>query len=180
MAEIAPPAPVIYANAFIVGGVLMGFEMLGARYLYPYFGSGIETWAGLISTVLVALALGYFAGGALVGRYPSLRLLALAVALAALYLAGIPAAADPLMSALLAAIGARPTGILLAAAALLLVPLSFLGMLSPIAVRLLVRRAEESGRVAGIVYGISTVGSVFGPLFTAFALIPPIGSRAIP
>jgi hypothetical protein len=179
MAEIAPPASLVYANAFIVGGVLMGFEMLGARYLYPYFGSGIETWAGLISTVLVALAVGYFAGGALVGRYPSLRLLALAVALAALYLAGIPASADTLMTAILGAIGARPAGILLAAAALLLIPLSFLGMLSPIAVRLLVRRAEESGRIAGIVYGISTIGSVFGTLFTTFALIPTIGSRAI-
>ena len=41
----------IYANAFVVGGVLMGFEMLGSRYLFPYFGSGTGTWAGLISTV---------------------------------------------------------------------------------------------------------------------------------
>ncbi len=48
MAEAtAPPAIrlLLYANAFIVGGVLMGFEMLGGRYLYPYFGSGIGTWA---------------------------------------------------------------------------------------------------------------------------------------
>lgn len=180
MAEaIAPATPLLYANAFIVGGVLMGFEMLGARYLYPYFGSGIETWAGLISTVLVALALGYFAGGALVDRHPTLRLLALAITLAALYLVGVPASADALMAAILTALGAGPAGILLAAAALLLVPLSFLGMLSPIAVRLLVRRAEESGRIAGLVYGISTIGSVFGTLFTTFALIPSLGSRAI-
>jgi MFS family permease len=181
MAEaIAPPAtPLVYANAFIVGGVLMGFEMLGSRYLYPYFGSGIDTWAGLISTVLVALAVGYFAGGALVDRHPTLRLLALAIALAALYLIGVPASADAVMTAILTRLGASLAGILLAAASLLLVPLSFLGMLSPIAVRLLVRRAEESGRIAGLVYGISTVGSVFGTLFTTFALIPSLGSRAI-
>ena len=30
----------------------MSFEMLGSRYLNPYFGSGIYTWASLISTVL--------------------------------------------------------------------------------------------------------------------------------
>jgi hypothetical protein len=41
-----------------VGAVLMGFEMLGSRYLFPYFGGGIGTWAGLISTVLVALTVG--------------------------------------------------------------------------------------------------------------------------
>jgi hypothetical protein len=41
----------IYGNAFVVGGVLMGFKMLGRPYLYPYFGGGIGTWAGLISTV---------------------------------------------------------------------------------------------------------------------------------
>ena len=33
----------IYACAFIVGGVLMGFEMLGSRYLFPYFGGSIGT-----------------------------------------------------------------------------------------------------------------------------------------
>ena len=37
--------------------------MLGSRYLNPYFGSGIYTWASLISTVLAALCVGYFIGG---------------------------------------------------------------------------------------------------------------------
>jgi hypothetical protein len=60
----------IYVNAFIVGGVLMGFEILGRRYLFPYFGGGIGTWARLISMVLCALAIGYFAGGTIVDRYP--------------------------------------------------------------------------------------------------------------
>lgn len=35
------------------------------------------------------------------------------------------------------------------------------------------------GWVAGLVYGISTIGKVFGTLFTTFALIPTIGSRSI-
>jgi len=169
----------LYGNAFVVGGVLMGFEMLGARYLYPYFGSGIETWAGLISMVLCALAIGYFAGGAIVDRYPSLHVLALAIAVAAAYLALVPPNADLVMSWLLQALGAGPAGILIAAAALLLMPLSLLGMLSPIAIRLLIQSTEESGRISGLVYGISTIGSVFGTLFTTFALIPTLGSRAI-
>ena len=45
----------LLALALILGFALMGFEMLGSRYLYPYFGGGINTWASLIATVLVAL-----------------------------------------------------------------------------------------------------------------------------
>jgi len=169
----------IYANAFVVGGVLMGFEMLGSRYLYPYFGGGIGTWAGLISTVLLALTIGYFAGGEIVDRHPSPRVIGTAVGLAAAYLALVPLSADRVMVGILGGIGDGPLGILAGAAALLLLPLSFLGTFSPVAIRLLIRSTEESGRVAGFVYGVSTVGSVFGTLFTTFALIPTLGSRAI-
>ena len=41
----------IYFVAFVTGAIVMSFEMLGSRYLNPYFGSGIYTWASLISTV---------------------------------------------------------------------------------------------------------------------------------
>src|SRR5262249_56070986 len=56
----AAAAVVIYAVAFVTGAIVMSFEMLGSRYLNPYFGSGIYTWAALISTVLIALMAGYF------------------------------------------------------------------------------------------------------------------------
>jgi len=169
----------IFFNAFVVGGVLMGFEMLGSRYLFPYFGGGIGTWASLISTVLCALAIGYFAGGAVVDRYHSSRIIATAILVAAIYLALVPAAADPVMAKILASMGDGPAAILLASAALLLVPLSLLGTFSPVSVGLLTRSAEESGGVAGLVYGISTVGNVVGTLLTTFMLIPTIGSRSI-
>jgi predicted membrane-bound spermidine synthase len=170
---------VLLANAFFVGGVLMGFEMLGSRYLFPYFGGGIGTWAGLISTVLAALTIGYFAGGAVVDRHPSARVITTSCAIAAAYLALVPISADPLMSAILNGIGDGPSAILIASACLLLVPLSFLGTFSPVAVRLLLRSTEETGRIAGLVYGISTIGNIFGTLFTTFYLIPTIGSREI-
>lgn len=169
----------IYVNAFVVGGVLMGFEMLGSRYLFPYFGGGIGTWAGLISMVLIALSIGYFAGGVIADRYPSPRVIAIAVTLAAAYLAVIPLTADHAMAWILQSIGGGLPGILFAAAALLLLPVAFLGTLSPVAVRLLIRSTRETGRVAGLVYGLSTIGNVFGTLFTTFTLIPTIGSRSI-
>lgn len=169
----------ILANAFFVGAVLMGFEMLGSRYLFPYFGGGIDTWAGLIATVLAALTIGYLAGGHFVDRYPSPRVIAATSALAACYLALVPATADAAMAWILDHLGVGPAGILTAAAALLLLPLSFLGTFSPVAIRLLLRSTHHTGRIAGLVYGMSTIGNIFGTLFTTFTLIPTIGSRAI-
>lgn len=169
----------IYICAFLVGGVLMGFEMLGSRYLFPYFGGGIGTWASLISTVLCALAIGYFAGSAIVARRPSQRVIAVAILIAAAYLALVPATADPVMEAILNSLGDGPSATLTASTALLLVPLTLLGTFSPIAVSLLTRSADQAGRVAGLVYGVSTIGNVVGTLLTTFTLIPTIGSRAI-
>jgi predicted membrane-bound spermidine synthase len=169
----------ISLQAFLVGGVLMGFEMLGSRYLYPYFGGGIATWAGLISTILLALAVGYFAGGAVVDRYPSPFVIAAAIAVAAAYLALIPGTADVVIGLIMNAVGDGPAGIIAASAALLLIPMSLLGMVSPVALRLIIRSTDEAGRWAGLIYGVSTLGSVFGTLATTFALIPTIGSRAI-
>jgi hypothetical protein len=76
----------IYAVAFVTGGIVMSFEMLGSRYLNPYFGSGIYTWAALISTVLAALTAGYFFGGFIADRTVSPVVLGAIVSLASLYL----------------------------------------------------------------------------------------------
>jgi hypothetical protein len=172
-------ATTIYLIAFIAGGVLMGFEMLGSRYLFPYFGGGIGTWASLISTVLCALAIGYFAGSTIVSRHPSPRTIAIAILVAAGWLALVPATADTVMGDILDRIGDGAAATLSASTALLLVPLSLLGTFSPISVSLLTRSADEAGRVAGLVYGVSTIGNVAGTLLTTFILIPSIGSRNI-
>jgi MFS family permease len=169
----------IYFCSFVIGGVLMGFEMLGSRYLFPYFGGGIGTWASLISTVLSALAIGYFAGSAIASRFHPQRTIAASVMIAAAYLGFVPGSADAVMSEILARLGDGPWATLLASTALLLIPLSLLGTFSPIAVATLTRSAEEAGHIAGLVYGVSTVGNVIGTLVTTFTLIPTIGSRSI-
>jgi predicted membrane-bound spermidine synthase len=172
-------AAVIYAAAFVTGAIVMSFEMLGSRYLNPYFGSGIYTWAALISTVLLALAAGYFVGGAVADRTASLAVLALTVILAAAYLLALPSFGQAILQYVLAGIDDIRAGSLIAAVALMFLPVSFLGMYSPFAIRLLLRSAQRSGRVSGAVYGVSTAGSIVGTLGTTFVLIPSIGARAI-
>jgi hypothetical protein len=125
------------------------------------------------------LTIGYFVGGTVIDRIPSPKVIAIGAGSAAVYLSLVPLSADAVMSAILRLVGDGSYAVLLASAALLLFPLSALGTFSPVAIRLLTRSMRESGRIAGMVYGVSTVGSVFGTLFTTFWLIPAIGSRAI-
>ena len=175
----AGPAGVIYIVAFITGGIVMSFEMLGSRYLNPYFGSGIYTWAALISTVLAALTLGYFLGGWLADRTASAMVLAATVLVASLYFLALPTFSDALLEFLLADIDDVRAGSLVASLAILLFPVTLLGMYSPFAIRLMLRSAEQSGTVSGTVYGVSTAGSIVGTLGTTFLLIPLIGTKAI-
>src|ERR1700691_4659906 len=86
---------IVYVVAFITGAIVMSFEMLGSRYLGPFFGSGIFTWASLISTVLAALCVGYFLGGAIADRHPSVLVLAGIVAVGSVYLVVLPTLPSP-------------------------------------------------------------------------------------
>src|SRR5258708_3577087 len=179
--QVASPASpaAIYLVAFVTGAIVMSFEMLGSRYLNPYFGSGIYTWASLIATVLAALCVGYFIGGIAADRYPSARLLGATVLIGSAYILVLPLFSERLMEAVLAAFDDVRAGSLAAAFVILFFPVTFLGMYSPFAIRLMLQSAQSSGRTSGTVYGISTFGSIIGTLGTTFILIPSIGTRAI-
>jgi spermidine synthase len=174
-----PFRAVLYTGAFVTGGIVMSFEMLGSRYLNPYFGGGIYTWAALISTVLAALTVGYFAGGVVADRRPSAPVLGAAVLIGSAFVLALPAFATPMLEALLDAIDDIKAGSLVSAFAIMFFPVAFYGAYSPFAIRLLLRSTTSSGGVSGAVYAISTAGSIVGTLGTTFFLIPAIGTRTI-
>jgi hypothetical protein len=182
----------MYAVGFVLGFVLMGFEMLSSRYLNPYFGSGIYTWAAIISVTLFALMMGYFLGGWIVDRRPTAAVLGGLVLLAAGWMAGIPFAVEPqnaldylglevmgVPAFVLDTLGFGPVGVTTATFLLIFMPLTLIACFSPFAVRLLLVATHRSGRQTGAVYGISTSGNIIGTLATTFWLIPSIGSSAI-
>jgi hypothetical protein len=170
---------IIYACAVLLGAALMSFEIVASRYLTPYFGSGINTWASLIALVLFGMTIGYFLGGMLIDRFPTLRLAALFAAVAGLWFAAIPSVSDVFLRSIMLAFESEVWGVLLASSFLLFVPIVCLGTYSPIAVRLMIRRVETSGETAGFIYGISTFGNILGTLGTALVLIPVMGSQDI-
>src|SRR5436190_7039786 len=67
------------ALVFVGGFIIMVLEIIGARFLAKDFGSSFHVWVSQIGVVLMALATGYYLGGALADRWQ--RLGALAVVL---------------------------------------------------------------------------------------------------
>ena len=169
----------LFIIAIVLGFALMGFEMLASRFLNPYFGGTINTWASLIATVLVALMLGYLIGGALVDRTMSPRLCGALLIFAGVYLYSIPWWVDLLFAWMIAGPGDGLIGTVAASMVLLLLPLTLMSVFTPFAVRLLLTSVTVGGRIVSYVYGVSTVGNVLGTLVTTFTLVPSFGSRAL-
>ena len=67
----------LYLIAGWSGFFVMGVELLGGRLLAPFFGSSIYVWGAIITVFMLALSLGYLAGGRASLAAPSLRRLAL-------------------------------------------------------------------------------------------------------
>lgn len=169
----------ILSVLFFTGAVLMGFEMLGSRYLNPYFGSGVDTWACLISIILLSMMIGYYLGGAIVDRYPNPQLFTLFSALSGASMAVIPFIARDLLEVIIVTFGDRFWGTLMGALFISFLPVLLISACSPVAVRLLLSQLDDSGKITGMVYSISTFGNVVGTLGTTYFLIPNFGIRAI-
>src|ERR687891_2220161 len=89
--------PLLSALVFVVGSASLGAEIAAARLLAPYFGASTIVWANTIGVVLVALSVGYWLGGRFADRHPHMRGLCLLSLVAAVLLALVPFAADPLL-----------------------------------------------------------------------------------
>lgn len=160
-----------YLIALWSGFFVMGVELLGGRLLAPNFGSSIYVWGALITIFMLALSLGYLAGGRFSLKNPSLRKLGLLLAAAALTTLPVLPLSGITLENLAIAIPDPRFGSLAAAAMLFFIPTFFSGMVSPYCVRLLVDSEESSGRRAGQLYFVSTFGSAAGTILTSFYLV---------
>jgi len=158
------------AAIFIAGACVMVLQVLGTRIIGPHYGVGLYVWTALIAVTLVALALGYWLGGKLADKRPSLTWFAGVLLVAAATVGFIP-----LLRGFIIEFGwslGLRGGALLSAAVLFFPPLFLLGMISPFAIRLEAPGVEAAGRSAGRLYAISTAGSVFGAVSAGFYLVP--------
>jgi spermidine synthase len=147
----------------------------------PFFGASTIVWANTIAIVLVALSIGYWFGGRMADRRPTLPALCATVLVASVLMALVPFVADPFLSLSVEAfdeysVGAF-AGSLFGVLVLVAVPVLMLGSVSPWAIRLKMRAVEDSGEMAGRMYAISTVGSLLGTFAASLLLIPLVGTQ---
>ena len=103
--------------------------------------------------MLAALCAGYFLGGYAADRYPSPAVLGTTVAIGSVYLLLLPAFSEEVIQFFAWQIDDIKMGSLAAALAIMLFPVTFLGMYSPFAIRLLMDSKQNAGAVSGTVYG---------------------------
>ena len=173
----AGPSPALFAfllgTTAVTGALVMVVEVLGSRVIGPFFGVSLFVWTALITVTLLALALGYAAGGHLADRRPDPAWLYGIIMAAGVLVACVPWLKPLVLKATLPLglrAGAFGSALLLFGPALFL-----LGCVSPYVVRIAVREWGRLGRTVGIFYAVSTAGSFAGTLATGYFLIAYLG-----
>lgn len=162
---------VIVCAAFINGFAIMAIELLGGRVLSPYFGTSVYVWGSIITIFMLSLSLGYLWGGRMSSRNPNPYTFAMFFLLAAILSLPIIFLGEWTMTKVFLSIEDPRYGSLVAATLLYFLPICFMGMVSPYSIRLMVSSQEHSGRMAGLLYFVSTLGSALGTLMTSFYFV---------
>jgi hypothetical protein len=172
-------AMLVVIDVLTLGFVTLGFEMVASRILTPLFGSGIYTWATIISIVVGGLMAGYFLGGMLADRFPNFAFAAAIKFFSALYLFAVYWMTAGPLEGLIDMVDGEITALFLSGFVICFPPLVVLGMYSPLSVRLLLREPTDAGKIAGGLFALSSFGNICGILFTTFSFIPAYGTRSI-
>ncbi len=170
--------PSLMAAALVFGtsaAVLM-LEILAGRLLAPFVGVSLETYTGIIGTVLAGISLGTWLGGRAADRTdPRLLLGPLLLTGGVLALLVVP------LIAFIA--GTRPeegpVGIVVYAAVAFLAPSAVLSAVTPTVVKLQLDDLQRTGRVVGRLSALATAGAIAGTFLTGFVLIAALPSRPI-
>lgn len=165
---------------FCAGFVGLGIELAAERLLAPAFGTTSELWSIVIGMTFAALAAGYSVGGRMIDQRPTHRLPALCITVTGLWALFVAFAGPPIVRAIQEFtfdFGGVPLGTFLSVLILITVPPFLLGMVTPSAIRLVVPRVGQTGRAAGTIFALSTVGSLLGTFTPVIVLIPRIGVR---
>jgi hypothetical protein len=164
---------------FVGGFAIMVLEIIGARYLAKDFGSSFYVWVSQIGVILIALALGYCAGGALADRYQRLSFLAVLLAPAGLFTFFIPIFSPGLINAIILRHPSdqhipviwQKLDPMIGSSLIFLLPCFGLATLSPYMIRLATRQLAHVGRISGLMIASSTVGSIAGVFVSGYILI---------
>jgi len=168
-------------SVFLTGIGVMSAEMAAPRLLAPHFGTTQVIWTNIIGTVLAALTVGAFVGGKLSDRWPNERIYARILVIGGFLLVLVPFISSPLLHAAGQALSSQKIGVfifsLIAVCLFFAPPVFFMGMISPWAVKLAGADRKDLGKRAGILSGLSALGSIIGTFSSSLFALPLLGTR---
>ncbi len=156
---------------FVANAALLVLQLAASRLLAPFVGSSLETWTSIIGVFLTGIALGNGLGGRLADRFPRPRTLVIVLLVSAATAAWM--AILPLLLQVNGMYKLLPLGPRIPVLAILLcLPAGFaLSLLTPLAIKLGLPDVSRTGRVAGLVFALSTFGCLLGNYLTGFYLM---------
>ncbi len=160
--------------SFFEGSCVMVAELAGGKMLAPYYGTSLYVWASTLALTLGGLTAGYYIGGELSKRDLDKRqkTLFFTLAIASALVIVMPMLAKFIMQRTLDM--SFLTGVIVSQLFFLMPPILGMGMVSPMLISLIAEK-NDSGKAAGLVYAISTLGGVIATLLTGFWLVPLVG-----
>ena len=160
----------MFLALLIEGGALMAVELIGAKLIAPYYGNSLYVWSAVLAITLGGLTIGYYSGGVISSKYPSVKTLLIIITISALLVLALPFTSSAIMKATLGL--ELRTGIIISCLVFLLPPMAAFGMVGPLVVRLVTTVVEKAGQAAGTVYFTSTFGGIAATFLFGFYLIP--------
>lgn len=167
------------AIVFLANAGLLVLQLLAGRYLAPFIGSSVETWTCVIGVFLTGIALGNYYGGRIADRSPStrtLRRLLLVGAITSLSLIGGWVVCRGTGLDRVLPLGPR---IPVLATLFCLPPAFVLSLLTPLTIKLMLPDVGRAGRIAGLVFALSTLGCLVGNYATGFWLMADYTLNAV-
>jgi spermidine synthase len=167
---------------FLLSGMTgLVYEIVWMKLLVLVMGNTVYSTTTVLAAFMGGLGLGSFLAGRFLHRI-SLPLktygyLEGAIGLYALAVPLLVAAADPLFGALYRSGSASSLSLvrLIVCGGILLVPTTLMGATLPLLSAYLADRETDLGWTIGKLYGINTLGAVFGAASAGFLLIPNLG-----
>lgn len=167
---------VLYATVFTTGMAVLILEVAAVRVLTPVFGSTLYVLSSVLTTILLALSLGYFFGGRIADKNPYPLPLYGIITIGGLSIL-LSQILYEISLAPLDIVGSLVFGPLMFSIVLFFIPAFLLGMDSPYVITLLSKLTsnDHTGKYAGTTFFWSTIGSITGSLASGFFLLPIFG-----
>ncbi len=186
--EVSPAIGILVFIMFAYSGLAsLSSEILWTRILVFLMGSTLYSFALILATFLLGIALGSLTANKLLGRsHRVLKFIGIEIAIGVFCIAILPVLANLTEWTSLAdrhfySLDSSPEKIILIrslfAFALMFLPTFGFGLLFPLANHIHSYRFEGVGRILGNTYSINTVGAVLGTILTPFVFIPFWGIR---